>query len=220
MPDQKERFADSESYWRDRATLFSGIYRTWNPLLLATRLFLMHRQRIVARYVPGGHPGLAADVGCGSGEFALFLSGSFARVVAVDYSEMMIEAARERCTAENVTLVRADCTRLPVESGGADALYALGLLDYVADVDGALAEFRRVLKPGGDAIITMPKSPSLFAFLRWGSGARRALFSIPPIVNTWTRSQAEERLRAAGFRLRESTSLWTTMWILHATREP
>ncbi len=207
------KFRASESYWHEEAGLFSNLYRTSNPLLVAARVFLKQRQDLIARYVIQNTGAAALDVGCGSGELVGQLSGYYGKVVGADYSEIMLSQARKAIHAPNVEFVKADCAALPFDDRIFDALYALGLLDYVKDVNGVLRELARVLKPGARAVLTAPKSPSLFAPLRWSQRFRGMLFKIPPIVNTFSRDAWTRAADAAGFRQLELTSLWTTMWI-------
>lgn len=97
------------------------------------------------------------DVGCGPGFYCLELSeivGSSGSVVGVDSSPAMLELARARCAGrDNVRLLEGEALALPVESGTFDRAVCVQVLEYVADVDAALAELRRALRPGGRAVV-------------------------------------------------------------------
>jgi len=97
------------------------------------------------------------SVGCGPGfepaELADAL-GPAGRVLGIDASPAMLALARERCAdREGVGLARGDATGLPLPTDAADALTAVQLLEYVPDPAVALAEFARVLRPGGRAVV-------------------------------------------------------------------
>lgn len=212
------RGADKRSsihdYWHKQADLFSKLYRSWNPMLLANRLFLARRQGIVREMMEIGPETTALDVGCGSGELLEALRASYPTVFGCDYSRIMLEAARSRLAPEGNRLFLADALKLPVKENRVDHLYALGLFDYLDNAAQGLSECCRVMKKGGCAVLTFPKSPSLFEPLRWSQAVRKALFQIPPILNVYSRKDLQEALSRAGFVIEDICSLWTTMWIV------
>jgi len=92
------------------------------------------------------------EIGCGSAPCARWLRLAGADVVALDLSAGMLARAAElnRSTSVDVPLLQADAGALPVASGTVDiACSAFGGLPFVADVEGALTEVARVLRPGG-----------------------------------------------------------------------
>jgi SAM-dependent methyltransferase len=92
------------------------------------------------------------EVGCGSAPCARWLRRAGADVVAADLSGGMLARAAQlnRETGVDVPLVQADVGALPLTTGSVDlACSAFGGLPFVADVEGALAEVARVLRPGG-----------------------------------------------------------------------
>ena len=92
------------------------------------------------------------EVGCGSAPCARWLRREGADVVALDLSAGMLAAAAEagRRTGLVVPLLQADVGALPVADGSVDVVCsAFGGLPFVADVEGALREVARVLRPGG-----------------------------------------------------------------------
>ena len=117
-----------------------------------TRDMVEARRRTIEalRLTPGAR---VLDVGSGPGLFAdemAQLVGPTGCVRGVDLSESMVEIARERCADKPwVDFQIADAVSLPFKDGGFDACVSVQTLEFVADVDAALREIHRVLKPGG-----------------------------------------------------------------------
>jgi SAM-dependent methyltransferase len=99
------------------------------------------------------------DVGSGPGFLAAEMAavvGAAGLVVAVDPSESMrtLAAAREvPAGAAAIEHCAGDATALPVPDGGADVVTSTQVYEYVVDVPAALAEVRRVLRPGGRVLV-------------------------------------------------------------------
>jgi ubiquinone/menaquinone biosynthesis C-methylase UbiE len=93
------------------------------------------------------------EVGCGLGTDARAMARAVApggSVVAVDVSELMLEAARARHEPGlDVTYEIADVTDLPYDDASFDVVRIERVLQHVADLDRACAEMARVLRPGG-----------------------------------------------------------------------
>jgi SAM-dependent methyltransferase len=105
--------------------------------------FMAHARAALAELLPPG-PGIAVDVGCGTGLHAPVLTDHGFRVLGLDYSADQLRIARGR-----LPVVRADARALPL-AGGSVAV-AASLLTHT-DLDGfdrLVAECARVLRPGG-----------------------------------------------------------------------
>ena len=92
------------------------------------------------------------EIGCGSAPCARWLRQACADVVALDLSAGMLARAAElnRLTGLDVPLLQADAGALPLADASLDlACSAFGGLPFVTDVEGALTEVARVLRPGG-----------------------------------------------------------------------
>ena len=114
-------------------------------------------QRARTRAVLGARPGeRGLDVGCGPAFLACELGrevGPGGRIVGLDESPEMLEAARARIAreglADRVEVQEGDAARLAFPAAAFDFVTAVQVYLYVPDVEGALAEAARVLRPGG-----------------------------------------------------------------------
>ena len=100
------------------------------------------------------------ELGPGPGAFTVAAArqaGPDGRLIAVDIQPAMIAAVRRRLDRAGVTNVEthaASAYELPVESGSVDRAFLVTVLPEIPDQARALAELRRVLKPGGTLSIT------------------------------------------------------------------
>jgi SAM-dependent methyltransferase len=95
-----------------------------------------------------------ADLGCGTGATAAALAPFVHRVIAVDGSSEMLDAARSRLTGvENVALHRGTLEEVPLPGAVADAAVLSLVLHHVADPPRVLREAARLLRPGGRLLV-------------------------------------------------------------------
>ena len=118
----------------------------------------MLRRRRLARAALAAAPGeRILDVGCGPGFYVQELLGEVGAtgsIVAVDASPDMLALARDRNAGhDNVTFAEGNATAIPVDDADFDAALCVQVMEYVADVPAALAEFHRALRPGGRVLI-------------------------------------------------------------------
>lgn len=91
------------------------------------------------------------DVGCGAGSltFALAEAAKVGRITAIDFSPVFVEATTRRNADPRISVLQADACDLPFEDGAFDRALALLVLHFVPDAGKAIAEMRRVVRPGG-----------------------------------------------------------------------
>jgi arsenite methyltransferase len=118
---------------------------------------VLRRRRLVREALQAGPGDRVLDVGCGPGFYVAELAsqvGPTGSVTGVDASPPTLALARRRTEDHhNVSLHLADATALPVPSGAFDAALSVQVLEYVTDLDAALAELHRALRPGGRLVL-------------------------------------------------------------------
>jgi demethylmenaquinone methyltransferase/2-methoxy-6-polyprenyl-1,4-benzoquinol methylase len=165
---ESAQFAGQVNRMFDR---IAGRYDAFNSVMTAG---LHHRWRERAADRAALRPGDSAlDVCCGTGDLTLELARRVApggNVVGCDFSEPMLDLAREKAAAKGAAGVRfewADALRLPYDAGRFDAVTVGFGVRNLADLDRGLAEMARVLRPGGRLVIleiTQPTRPPLSTF--------------------------------------------------------
>lgn len=103
----------------------------------------LDEEQTLVRAVAEVHPTRVLDVGCGDGRLASLFAAP--EVACVDASPPAVEQAAERGLDAQV----ADARELPFPDGSFDVVTCNHMLYHLPDPDEALAEFVRVLRPGG-----------------------------------------------------------------------
>src|SRR5471032_1851855 len=97
---------------------------------------------------------VVGDLGCGTGHGTAALAPFVARVVAVDASAAMLQAAKKRLhDFDNIDLRRGELEALPIDDERLDAATMMLVLHHVPEPERAVAEVARVLKPGGLVVL-------------------------------------------------------------------
>jgi ubiquinone/menaquinone biosynthesis C-methylase UbiE len=97
----------------------------------------------------------AVEIGPGTGYYspdAALRVGAHGRLMCLDLQrDMLLEVRRRvrRSGRDNVDLIVANATAIPLGSASVDHVFLIGVLGEIPDRAGALCEFRRVLRPGG-----------------------------------------------------------------------
>ena len=98
----------------------------------------------------GQHFDSILETGCGTGKNTEFLVQIADRAHALDFSEGMVEKAKEKIGATNVRFEMADLTkRWPCEDSAYDLISCNLVLEHIADLSHIFAEAARTLRPGG-----------------------------------------------------------------------
>jgi demethylmenaquinone methyltransferase/2-methoxy-6-polyprenyl-1,4-benzoquinol methylase len=120
------------------------VYDLMNRLMTAGLDVRWRRIAAAATVRPGDR---VLDACCGTGDLALAAQAAGGSVTGLDFSPRMLERARRK--APGMTWVEGDVMALPFADGAFDAATVGFGIRNVADLEGGLAELRRVLRPGG-----------------------------------------------------------------------
>ena len=114
-------------------------------------------QKVIER--SGIKPGMQVlEIGCGSGAFTTFVArevGTSGKVYALDIEPKMLDQLRaklvrpENQDIKNIELVNKSAYELPFADSSLDLVYMITVFQEIPDRNRALAEIKRVLKPGG-----------------------------------------------------------------------
>ncbi|KAM7259192.1 hypothetical protein ACFE04_014933 [Oxalis oulophora] len=150
--------------------------------------------------------GNIVDASCGSGLFTrLFAkSGLFSSVIALDYSEKMLEQCYdfikqdETFPKDDVILVRADISRLPFVSRSIDAIHAGAAIHCWPSPTKAVAEISRVLRPGGVFVGTTFILDGPFSFVPFLKEIRQTYSPLTGNTLFLSESELEDICRTCG----------------------
>ncbi|MGA1534155.1 MAG: metalloregulator ArsR/SmtB family transcription factor [Planctomycetota bacterium] len=146
------------------------------------------RSEALAAVAPRGW--VVADLGCGAGFLTRLLGERFDRVIGVDHSAAMLEAAQASVPrGAPIEWRQGELESLPIEDAEVDAVFTNLVLHHVVEIDRAVEEIARILRPGGHLVVT-DLMPHQEEWMREELAAER--LGIPPEV-------VMEALRGHGF---------------------
>jgi len=196
--------------------LFGTIAGNYDLLNSAMSLRLHHRWRSEAvQMLKLSEGDTVADICCGTGDFSWPIRrvvGASARVVGFDFCLPMVQVGMQKSVP--MALGTGDACALPLASRSFDAVTVGWGLRNVADLEAALAEIRRILRPGGRFVsvdMAKPRNPLLRASSRFAFSVlapvlgslfkRRAAYKYLPQSTEQFASRDEqvELMRTAGF---------------------
>ena len=210
---------DKSLYVREMFAAIAPRYDRANRLLTAG-VDEAWRRRAVAE-LAAAHGGHVVDLCCGTGDlvFHLLRSDRALRVTGVDFTAPMLDGARARARKADpdarATFLEGDVTALPFADATFDGATMGFSMRNVVDVDAALREARRVLRPGARFVnldVTKPAHPlvrRLFGVYFYGlvpligglvGGSRAAYRYLPNSLTNFPDANAlAQRFRGAGF---------------------
>src|SRR6516162_9552701 len=142
---------DQREFWSNVAQNYDRVV----DLQIGGQTRRMVRQRLAKE----GALGSAVEFGCGTGFYTETLADKTERLMATDLSPGMLDLARSRVRAANVTFQPEDCQRTSFPNGSFDTAF-MSLVIHFTEPGKALKEMHRILRPGGTLII---------ANLDWGA---------------------------------------------------
>jgi malonyl-CoA O-methyltransferase len=132
--------AEVRAYFEDAAASEEHYPSSVDPRLLFVQKLLEHL----------GDVKVAADIGSGKGRFARMVKerNPQSTVVALDIAVAML-----RHVPSGIERAAAAMTHLPIKTESVDGAWAIESLEHAIDIEGAVAELCRIVKPGGKIVI-------------------------------------------------------------------
>jgi ubiquinone/menaquinone biosynthesis C-methylase UbiE len=153
------------------------------------------------------------EIGCGTGIDALQFLRQGAKICAIDFSKQSVNIARNRVSTFGFNaqcIFVADAERLPFSDNQFDLVYSWGVLHHTPNIEKAVTEIYRVVRPSGKICIMLYHKPSLVAlqlYLLFGLFALRPFRGIDEIIarhlespgtKAYTRPQARRIFKRFG----------------------
>lgn len=116
---------------------------------MANEDLLEYRRRVVR-----AAQGRVLEIGIGSGHNLPFYGPSVTEILGIEPSQALIDKARQRARATHrtVSFLQGSAEAIPLDAGSVNSVVTTWTLCSIPDVGAALAEMRRVLKPGGELL--------------------------------------------------------------------
>jgi SAM-dependent methyltransferase len=150
------------------------------------------------------------DLGCGAGRFVAALREAGAEPIGVELAEAALERARANAPGADLRLVEDDGS-LPLEHASVDLVWCSEVLEHVPDTAHLLLEVRRVLRPGGRLVVTVPGHGRLRTALVALTRFEAHFDPLGQHVRFYTRRSLAATLEHAGFedvRVRSGLTAW------------
>ena len=162
-----ERRAPAARVARPRDPILASTFPSATPLTFTGERFLpevrgaiwyehWHRYAVVSPLAAGKR---VLDAASGEGYGSFLLARDAASVVGVDVSAAAVAHAQQRYARANQRFVAASVTALPLPDASIDLVVSFETIEHLTEQAPMLAEFRRVLAPGGVLVISSPNRP-------------------------------------------------------------
>ena len=180
MADAHKKEASEETNWEKAAKTRMGKYLTQ----IETK-FIQNSINISSLNV-------IMDVGAEAGRFSQ-LSNSNAETISIDINSYGLKRLKQK--TKTINAVQADARKIPFKTESFDAIFMIEVLDYIPELDQAIAECHRTLKPDGSLIVSFGNKSSLKSKLRELNGKS--------YQHSYT--SVQQNLKATGFLVKGKT---------------
>ena len=197
--------------WQLRNSLFSADYdeRAYNSLIPLQRWWQRTRYSIIMEFIEDKSNAL--DIGCGTGRVFQDLS----RAVGLDIQLKVLRYLRRR----GRTLVRASLNALPFKDGSFSTLICSEVIEHVPKESFKLAEFYRVLKPGGTLVLSTPDyNQAMWRFLEKIYAKVHPGAYAPQHISHYSAQEVLSLIHTSGFRLLDLRYIFASDIIIKARK--
>ena len=150
------------------------------------------------------------ELGCGNGTYSKVLAKEADKLLATDFSDEMVNAAKTRLNSiSNIKVENANCFNLPYPDNNFDTVFMANLLHIIPEPGKAVIESKRVLKKSGGRIIVIDFTPEGMTFFNKLGLVNRYLktYGKPPSKRqgqNLTVKKIREMLEHNGFKIEEA----------------
>lgn len=104
------------------------------------------------------------DVGCGTGNFSIKLAQKGCEVTGIDISKPMLEKAAKKAKKLNLDIdfKKANIVNLEFEDNHFDSVFSMAAVEFIEDLEKAMQEMKRVVKPGGKILLGTIRKESVW----------------------------------------------------------
>ncbi|MFH1744870.1 MAG: methyltransferase domain-containing protein [bacterium] len=138
------------------------------------------------------------EIGCGTGLFTKEIAGTENEITAIDISSELCEIAKNRINKKNVVFLVDDVCHTKFSNNSFDFIIGSSVLHHL-DVDSALEEFHRLLKPGGQIIFTEPNMLNPQIALQKNIPFLKKMAGDSPDETAFIRWKIEKKMKNFGF---------------------
>ena len=183
----------NKKFWERVAKLYTPMQEKTNSALYALVI-----DRCKKHIAPTAR---VLELACGTGQFTFPLCACAAHWEATDFSEKMIQEAQKRAASFPVSFAVKDASALTYPDASFDVVLIANALHIMPEAEKALAEIRRVLRPGG--LLLAPT----FVYEGSYNRLRIAVMELAGFktFHHWTLDTYAEYLRQQGYRVIENT---------------
>jgi ubiquinone/menaquinone biosynthesis C-methylase UbiE len=138
------------------------------------------------------------EIGCGTSLFTeKVFNISQANITAIDISEDLLEKAKQKLP--NVTFQKEDAMKMSFKNGNFDSVWGSSVLHHL-DIEQALKEIYRVLKPGGSMVFAEPNMLNPQIFIQKSVPFIKRLMGDSPDETAFVRWKLKKTLKRIGFK--------------------
>lgn len=173
-----------------------GAGKIWNWDTPTGKIRLARRVKMLTSHIKSDMRVL--EIGCGEGYFTQHIAKTDAQIVAIDISPDLIDSAKSTVTSKNVTFEIENAYEMSFDDETFDTIVGSSTLHHL-EIDSALKEFYRVLKPGGSIYFTEPNMLNPHIVLERKIPALRKLTGVSPNETAFFRWSLRKIMRKHGF---------------------
>lgn len=184
------------------------------------RMWHFGKLNAVARLMDKSAPGSLLDVGCAGGWFIYELKKRFpsvTRAAGIDVYEQAVAYASGKY--RDIEFVQADAHRLPFPEESFDAIVCTEVLEHVENPETVLEEIKRVMKPGGLAVIEMDTGNVFFNSVWWLWKKWVGNVWNDAHIQVFTMEKLKKMILKTGFRIEETSVFNSTMAVAFLIRK-